>query len=100
MKLGDTIQTTVGELTLEDRVLANPSAHQWEPGWWAFIPGKTEETDPQYFISDDGHIYSNSEQWPDVYDVEIGTVIRMCRECDGPIHGTSYDVHESCRRGR
>lgn len=23
---------------------------------------------------------------------------RLCKECDGPIYGTSFNVHDSCRR--
>lgn len=24
---------------------------------------------------------------------------RYCRECDGPIYGTGFDIHNSCKRG-
>lgn len=98
LSIGEIVQTSIGPLQLEDRVLYDPSARQYEPGWWAFHPDRAELADPNYFISDDGIVYANSEQWPDAYDVEAGHVLKLCRECDGPIHGTGYDVHESCRR--
>lgn len=74
MKIGDTIKTSIGYLVLDERVLPDPSARQYEPGWWAFEEGRSEADDPTYFIGDDGVIYANSEQWPNAYDVEVGRV--------------------------
>jgi hypothetical protein len=75
MKLGDTIQTTAGPLVLDDRVLSDRSCGQYESGWWAFTPGKLRADDPMFFVSDGGEVFSNSEKWPDAYDVQVGKVI-------------------------
>lgn len=79
MKTGDTIQTSAGHFVLIDRVLPDRSARQWEAGWWAqdADDGETnlnEEREPDVFISDEGIVYGNSAEFPDCYDMQIGTV--------------------------
>jgi hypothetical protein len=100
MKTGETITTSVGELVLDDYCPYEPSCYHYDPGFWAHIPGAEEEDDLSYFVSEEGIVYSNTSEYPDRYDLSVGTVIRLCRECDGPIHGTSLDVHDSCKRAR
>lgn len=76
MKPGDLVKTSIGHLILEDRVLLDPPAHQWEPGWWAYpeTVDPDDEDAEMYFISDDGIVYANSAQWTDVYDIQVGTI--------------------------
>lgn len=75
MKTGQTISTTVGDLALEEYVPYEPSCYHYDPGWWAWkSPGDNGAEGPDYFVSEEGIVYENSEQWPDAYDVPCGTV--------------------------
>lgn len=67
--VSQTVQTTVGPLTLDERVLYEPSAYQYDTGWWALDADSKE-----YFVSDQGIVYTNSEH-PYVYDVSCGKVL-------------------------
>lgn len=58
----DKIRITLNEgRTLEvqpdERVYVDRSAYQYEAGWIAFDPAKTDD-DPEYFISDSGEVYT------------------------------------------
>lgn len=99
MNAGDVLLTTIGPLVLGDRVITDRSCFQYEPGWWAFHEGRDAADDPSFFVSDDGEVYGNTRERPNAYDVSAGHVLQLCRECDGPIHGSGIDVHEGCRRG-
>lgn len=76
MKAGDTTFVKIGgmsiETTLIERVLPDLSSGQYESGFWAF---STKVPKVQYFISDEGIVYSNSKQFPDTYDISVGKVI-------------------------
>lgn len=82
MKIGETISTTVGKLELDEYVPYEPSCYHYDPGFWANRPGEIAEDDPRFYVSEEGIVYTNSEQWPDVYDVAIGE-IKVCAACDG-----------------
>jgi hypothetical protein len=74
MREGDTIQAevngTVIALMLYERVVPDPSAYQWEAGFFAITKSEVE-----YFVSDDGSVYKNSPEHPGSFDVSCGKVI-------------------------
>lgn len=72
MNLGEKVKTTVGELTLDDRVFPDRSCFQYEAGWWAF-----DENEVEYFVSDEGIVYREAERTPEqlqAFDVPAGRV--------------------------
>lgn len=60
MRPGVEIQVRVNgvrmTLTLDERVVIDPSCHQYENGWWGYDDGENP-----YFISDDGVVYGETQ---------------------------------------
>jgi hypothetical protein len=63
------------EVTFEDRVFPDASAHQYEAGWWVFHPDGTTATQPgdypfnDFFLSESGVLYDYEED-PENKDVK------------------------------
>jgi hypothetical protein len=60
-------------LTLDDRVLHDPTCGQWEDGWYVY--DINDITDKEYFISDAGIVYGDDPEKPhDNLSRFVGTV--------------------------
>lgn len=73
MNAGDVFKVVTGkgehedsfDVELEDRVLSDRSAGQYESGWWVYdtsCPSDVQDNEPWcYFLADDGRLYGKDE---------------------------------------
>lgn len=76
MNTGEVVKTTVGDLVLEDRVLPDRTAYQYEAGWWAW---EKSDEGSEYFVSDEGIVYGEAALGPGnlrAFDIPRGKVIQ------------------------